>query len=180
MSEIDNVNPEPTELPTVENLTPKTLAEQIKAEVESEVDVDVMEISAEDLNKRNYQKITSTFYIQSVESEDVDKEGNKIELFKILNPETGVVETRELTDEEKHEILVLQLKESKIKFRPIKNVVKTIGMQTIVSSIGRERKVKEKALLTNLTTNQFGTDYRKARKRKNKMAKASRKSNRKK
>jgi len=177
MSEIDKVNPEPTKLPTVENLNPISLAEQIKAEVEAEVDVE--EISAEDLNKKNYLKITSTLYIQPVENtEEMVGEGEKVELFKILNPETGVVETRELTDEEKHEIRVKQLKESKIRFNPIKNVVKTIGMQTIVNSIGRERKVKEKTVLTNLTTNQFGTDYRKARKRKNKIQKASRKANR--
>jgi hypothetical protein len=177
MSEIDNVNPENTELPVVENLNPISLAEEIKAEVEAEVAAETVEgvDETDDLNKKNYLKVTPTLYIKPVESTEVNDKGEKIELFKVLNPETGDVETRELTGEEKREIQIQRLKESKIKFRPIKHgAVKTVGMQTVVSSIGRERKVKEKAVITNLTTNQFGADYRKKRQRKNKMQKASR------
>ena len=182
MSEIDNVNPESTELPVVENLNPISLAEEIQAEVESEVAIEanLMEgvDETDDLNKKNYIKITPTLYIKPVESDKTDDKGEKIELYQILNPVTETVETRELTGEEKHEIQVLRIKESHIKFRPIKHGVKTVGTQTIVSSIGRERKVKSKEIQTNITVNQFGADYRKKRQRKNKMQKASRKANR--
>jgi len=76
--------------------------------------------------------------------------------------------------------MVLQLKESRIRFRSVKHgVVKTVGTSTVVSSIGREHKVKDKEIQTNITTNLFGAAYRKKRQRKNKMAKASRKANRK-
>ena len=181
MSEIDNVNPESTELPVVENLTPISLAEEIKAEVEAEVAAEALEAKDEktdDLNKKTYIKITPTLYIKPVESDEKDAEGKKIEIYKILNPVTETVETRALTDDEKHEIKVLRVKESHIKFHPTKHGSKTVGTQTIVSSIGRERKVKEKAMLTNITVNKFGADYRKKRQRKNKMQKASRKANR--
>jgi hypothetical protein len=133
-------------LPEVTNVAETTIAEELE---ESLVD----EIFVDDLNKKNYVKITPTFYIKSVESEKLNADGEKIELFQILNPETQFVETRELSDDEKHEILVHQLKESHIRFKPIKHK-------------------------GNITTNQFGADYRKKRQRKNKMAKASRKANR--
>jgi len=72
-----------------------------------------------------------------------------------LEPSEDVEESieNELTDEEKREIYIQQLKESKIKYQSIKHKGKT-------------------------TINQFGSDYRKKRQRKNKMAKASRKANR--
>jgi hypothetical protein len=63
-------------------------------------------------------------------------------------------EEKELTDEEKKEIYIKQLKESKIKFR-----------NTVHNG--------------NVTITKFGADYRKKRQRKNKLAKASRKANRK-
>jgi len=179
MSEIDNVNPENTELPVVENLAPISLAEEIKAEVEAEIAAEAIEDDGtDDLNKKTYIKITPTLYIKPVKGEKTDDKGEKIEVYKILNPITGTLETRELAGEEKHEIQVLRLKESHIKFHPIKHGVKIVGTQTIVSSIGRERKVKSKEIQTNVTVNQFGADYRKKRQRKNKMQKASRKANR--
>lgn len=61
----------------------------------------------------------------------------------------------DLTDEEKRELYIHQLKESKIRFR-----------NTISKG--------------NVTTTKFGPEYRKKRQRKNKMAKASRRLNRKK
>lgn len=134
-----------------------TSAEELEVNA-TELEVEEMlndadEISVEDLNKKNYVKITPTFYIQSVESEKIDDDGEIIELFKILNPETNVVETRELTDGEKREILIHQLKESHVRFKPIKHK-------------------------GNVTTNQFGAEYKKKRQRRNKLAKASRKANR--
>jgi len=156
----------------------------VEEEIVMEGVEDVVETTEDDLNKKNYVKITPTFYIKSVELEEgeeekLDEEGKVIELFKILNPETSVVETRELTVEEKHEVMVLQLKESKIKFQPVKHgAIKTVGTSTIISSIGRERKVKDKEIQTNVTTNQFGAAYHKKRQRRNKLAKASRKANR--
>jgi hypothetical protein len=107
----------------------------------------------EDLNKKNYIKISSTFYIKYVESEEPVEGEEKIEIYKILNPQTGVFEKRKLTDSEKHDVIVKELQESKIKFRNVKHD-------------------------GNITTNKFGADYRKKRQRKNKMAKASRKANR--
>jgi hypothetical protein len=59
---------------------------------------------------------------------------------------------KELTDEEKHELFIKQLKESKIKFK----------------------SVKQKG---NKTTNQFNAAYKKNRKRKNKLQRKSRKKN---
>jgi len=123
------------------------------AELEAEEKIMEGVEDEEDLNKKNYVKITPTFYVQSIPSEEVDSEGKKIELFKVLNPETNTVETRVLTDEEKHEILVQQLKDSRIKFR-----------NTIHDG--------------NVTTTKFGPDYKKKRQRKNKLVKASRRANR--
>jgi hypothetical protein len=59
----------------------------------------------------------------------------------------------ELSDEEKREILIEKLRKSKIKFSPIKHI-------------------------GNVTINQFDSGYKKKRQRKNKMAKVSRKANR--
>lgn len=62
-------------------------------------------------------------------------------------------EPKELTEEEKREIFIKTLKESKIKFHPVKHD-------------------------GSITTNQFGASYRKARKRKNRIQKKSRKNSR--
>lgn len=149
MQEKELLNPEELQSPKL--ATTPVEESELKAQEIKMVDV-------EDQDKNTYVKISPTFYIKFVETEEgeeenLDDEGNPIELFKILNPETGVVVTRELTDEEKKEILILQLKESRIKFR---NTV-------------HKGKV---------TTNKFGADYRKKRQTRNKMAKASRKANR--
>jgi len=112
----------------------------------------------DDLNKKTYYKISPTLYIKKVlleegKEEELDEEGNVIELFKILNPETGVVEERALTDEEKHEVLVLDLKQSKIRFR-----------NTVHDG--------------NVTKTKFDANYKQKRKRRNALAKKSRKANR--
>lgn len=125
---------------------------------EENPDVEVL-TDPEDLNKRNYIKITPTFYVQIFKEELEEGEEPKVveegeELYKILNPETGVAEKRKLTDEEKREIVIKDLKESKIHFRN-------------VTHVGNKTKVK------------FGTAYKQKRKRRNSLAKASRKVNRK-
>lgn len=136
--------------------------------------------NADDLDKKNYVKISPTFYLQPVQNEDeeLDEEGEPKRLFKVLNPEEGSVETRELTDDEKKEVLVTQLKQSRQKFQPLSHPTKTVGTETVVSSIGRERKVKTKEYQTNVTVNRFDTAYKQKRKRKNKQRKTSRKANR--
>ena len=178
--------PESTELPISETINPVSIAEEIKKEVESEVEAEnklaegiEKSDDADDLNKKTYAKITSTLYVKPAGTEK-NKEGEEIKLYKVLNPETNTVEKRPLTDGEKHEIFVRELKESHIKFHPIKNATKTIGTTIVDSSIGRKRLVKNKEIQTNVTTHQFGADYRKARKRKNKIQRDSRKSARKK
>lgn len=89
-------------------------------------------------------------------------------------------ELKELTDEEKKAIFIEQLKQSKIKFHPLRYGVKTTVTESTEKTIlGRKRMVKTSEIQTNVTVNQFGADYRKKRQRKNKMAKASRKANRK-
>jgi hypothetical protein len=154
----------------LEGKTPEEL-EQLKEALQSAAD----ELDAEDLDKRNYVKISPTFYVQAVDNED---EEDETELFKILNPVEGTVETRELSDDEKKEVLVTQLKQSRKSFNPLSHPVKTIGTETVVSSIGREKRVKTKEYQTNLTVNKYGNAYKQKRKRKNKMAKASRRANR--
>lgn len=167
--------PEELQVPTLSTKDETKVEKKLKKVVsESE------ELSEEDLNKKNYLKISPTFYVQPFSDEEGNEEGDDdLELFKILNPETGLVEKRELTDEEKQEIFVHELKKSKIKFNPIKHPTKIIGIRTETNPLGRERMVKEKAVLTNLITNQFGTAYKQNRKRKNKLTKASRRANRK-
>jgi hypothetical protein len=125
-------------------------------EVEENIVENIEEVSSiDDLNKRSYVKISPTFYVKYVKTDEPTVEGEeKKEFYKIFNPETLVVETRELTDEEKHEILVKELRDSKVKFR---------------NTIHKGK----------VTITKFNNDYRKKRQSKNKMAKASRKANRK-
>ena len=157
----------------------KKLSEEIEAKVKADAKGEEKNDDTDDLDKKTYVKITSTLYIKSAGSEK-NKEGEYVELYKVLNPETNVVEKRQLTDKEKRALHVKSLKESHIKFHPIKNAVKTVGAYTVESSIGRKRLVKNKETQTNITTNQFGKAYRKARKNKNKLQKQSRKLARKK
>jgi hypothetical protein len=82
---------------------------------------------------------------------------------------------KDLTDEEKKAIYIQQLKESHIRFKPIKHgVTKSVVVGTEPTFYGRKRVLRSKGIITNVTTNQFDADYRKKRQRKNKMAKASR------
>ena len=71
-----------------------------------------------------------------------------------LNDGIETIEPQELTEEEKRELYIKELKESKIRFKPIKHI-------------------------GNVTINQFGKKYKKERARKNKLTKKSRRANRK-
>lgn len=157
---------------TPEELQNPKLTTVSELEAEEKIE-DVLDIDADDLNVKNYVKINSTFYIQPLLGEE-----NK-NLFKILNPETGVVEKRELTDNEKHDVYVLELKQSRKRFNPIKHPVMTTSLIASKNKMGRTVKEKIREVQTNVTTNQFDSAYKQKRKRKNKMAKASRRANRK-
>lgn len=184
MQKNEQLNPEELQTPKLATLpVDPTVLEQekkIMEDIEDKVNNDNLKITKvekekNDLDKKNYIKVSPTFYLQSVKNEDKD---DKIELFKILNPVEGTVETRELTEKEKKELLVTELKKSKLKFNPFNHPTKTVGTEIVVSKIGRERKIKIKESQTNRITNQFDTAYKKKRKRKNKMTKVSRKANR--
>jgi len=88
-----------------------------------------------------------------------------------------LAETMDLTDEQKREIFIEQLKQSKIRFRPTKHGVK-ITETSVKSQFGDFRKHRTAEIQTNVTVNQFGADYKKTRQRKNKEQRASRKANR--
>lgn len=110
--------------------------------------------SAIDEATKKYIKISPTFHV-------VYLSGNtEQEIYRIHNPQTGTVEERALTDDEKHEIFVKELKESKMKFRSTRYVM------------------KNGVVLTNTIVNQFGSAYKQERKRKNRAQKKSRKANR--
>lgn len=92
----------------------------------------------------------------------------------------GKNEEKELSEEELKELYIEQLKKSKITFHPLRHPVKTVGITKENRPIGGTRIVKEKATITNVTTNLFDKSYKQKRKRKNKLTKASRRANRKK
>lgn len=145
--------------------------------IEGTVERNVEDDNVNDYNKRTYHKINSEFLVKFLKTEK-NSAGEDVDLFKVLNPKTNVVEIRQLSDDEKHEIRVQDIIKSHTKFHPIKHAVKTVGIHTVTSSIGRKRQQKERSIQTNITVNQFGKTYRKERQRKNKMARASRKANR--
>jgi len=161
-------------------LTPEEIAKFSPApETNDDEAIDGVDDGTDDLNKKTYLKITPTLYIKPAGIEK-NAEGEDIKLYKVLNPETNIAEKRQLSDIEKHNVVVHDLKESKIKFHPIKHhIVKTTTIITNeLDVLGRKKKRKDSTILTNVTTNQFGADYRKKRKNKNRMARASRKVNR--
>jgi len=182
MQENDRLNPEELQSPKLATLPNLPTEEGVifTPELEEEGRIDELpeEITDEDLNVKNYLKVSPTFYVKAVETDELDEEGEKKEVFQILNPETQTVETRELTDDEKKELFIMQLKQSRKKFNPLSHPTKTVGTSIVVSSIGRERTLKEKEYVTNQTVNKYGSAYKQKRKRRNKLAKASRKANR--
>jgi hypothetical protein len=86
-----------------------------------------------------------------MEEKEILKQSEQID--SIEDVEEIKDEKRELTDEEKKEIYIQQLKESRIKFKPIVHKGK-------------------------LTINKFDTNYKEKRRKKNKQTKISRKANR--
>jgi len=202
MSENEQLNPEELQvnslktkdlLPEVKENLDTTITDQLegkspeelevlKAELQEQLDI----LNAEDLDVKTYLRVSPTFYIKAVETEELDDEGEPLEIFKILNPETGVVEERELTDDEKKELFVRQLKESRKVFNPLSHPTKVVGQSTMEHPIlkgtkgkpARVRVIKEREVQTNITTNKFGAEYKKKRQTRNKLAKASRKANR--
>lgn len=107
-------------------------------------------------------------------------ENDKVkELNEKLNDEI-LQQKEELTDEEKKELYIKQLKESRKKFQPLTHPTKVIDTYTEENFMGRKHKIKERIVQTNVTKNKFDVDYKKKRKKKLKMTKISRKNNRKK
>lgn len=185
IDEFPALNPEDLQVPQLTTLPadptedkPEEISDEDLEKVKAELQNIKDELDAEDLNKKNYLKISPTLYIQTAENE-VDDDGEVVkELFKVLNPETQTVETRELTDDEKKEFLILELKKSRQTFNPISNPTKTVGITVVEKASGRKVREKTREVATNETVNQFGADYKKKRKRKNKLTKKSRKANR--
>jgi len=193
IDEIPTLTPEDLQAPKLATLPvdPTALAEEAKvmegAEDMSPEELEKMreelqnlkdKLNADDLDKKNYYELSPTVYIQSVKNEDEDDE---TELFKVLNPETDEIVTRKLTDEEKKELLIQQLKNSRKTFNPIKNPVRTVGLTVVEKQFGAKKKnviEKTKGVITNETVNPYGTAYKQKRKRKNKLRKTSRKANR--
>ena len=102
MQENDKLNPEELQSPKLATLPNLPTEEGVifTPELEEEGKIDELpeELTAEDLNVKNYLKVSPTFYIKAVETDD-DEEDVDEEIYQILNPETGVVERRELTDD---------------------------------------------------------------------------------
>ncbi len=182
IDEFPALNPEDLQVPQL--TTTPAEPEELKTEEVSVEDLEASKAELEEifdeLDKDNYIEISPTLHVQPVKTDvdDVDEDGKVRELFKVLNPETGDVETRELSVEEKHEILVFQLKESRKVFHPIKNPVKTVAINIVEKLSGRKVREKIREVATNETVNQFGTTYKKKRKRKNALKNKSRKANR--
>ena len=176
MQENEQLNPEELQVSKLATLPVDPTALEEEEKVMEGVE-EIVETTEEDLDKRNYYKVSPTFYVQGVDNEDEDSE---VELFKILNPETGVVETRELTEDEQKELLITELKRSKQVFNPLSNPTKVVGRTTTPHPFldNRKKVIKEREYQTNVTVNKYGSAYKQKRKRKNKMAKVSRKANR--
>jgi len=184
MPENDKLNPEELQSPKLATLPvdPTTLEEEEKVMEGVE---DVVDATEEDLDIKTYYKLSPTLYIKAVETEEVDAEGEKLEIFKVLNPETNVVEERELTDDEKKELFIAELKRSQKKFNPLSHPTQVVGKSSVdhpflKDSRGNpvQKMMKDREIQTNVTVNKYGSAYKQKRKRKNKMAKISRKANR--
>jgi len=87
-------------------------------------------------------------------------------------------ENDEPTEEEIKAEYIKQLKESRIRFRPLSNLVKTVSETRVESKFGHLRTERTQEVQTNITVNQFDKKYKQKRKKKNKMTKASRRANR--
>lgn len=89
------------------------------------------------------------------------------------------LENDEPTEEEIKAEYIRQLKASRIRFRPIKNAVKTVSETRVSSKFGHIKTERTQEVQTNVVVNQFDKKYKQKRKKKNKLTKASRRANRK-
>jgi len=193
MQENDKLNPEELQSPKLATLpTLPEVEENISTTISKELEVEekimegveeVVDATEEDLNVKNYLKVSPTFYVKAVEFEE-DEEVNE-ELYQVLNPETGVVEKRELTDDEKKELFIQQLKQSRKVFNPLSHPTKVVGTTSTDHPFLKNKNgdpiqvyVKDREVQTNVINNKYGTAYKQKRKRKNNMKKTSRKANR--
>lgn len=85
----------------------------------------------------------------------------------------------EPTEEELKAEYIKQLKESRIRFRPLSNGIKTVSETRVSSKFGHIKTERTQEVQTNITVNKFDKKYKQKRKKKNKLTKASRKANRK-
>lgn len=195
MQENDQLNPEELQSPklatlpllpeTKENLN-TTISDELEAEeLTMEGVEDVVDSTEDDLNVKTYYKVSPTLYIKSVDTEEVNEEGEPVEMFKVLNPKEGLVEERELTDDEKKEVFVQQLKMSQKVFNPLSHPTKVVGTTSVehrflTDSRGNpvKKTIKDREHQTNITINKFGAAYKKKRQTRNKLRKTSRKANR--
>ena len=127
-----------------ETVYPNLTEEKINTVVEEQIDV--LDKNIENENFKVFPDIELPLDSLSSYKEDVE--------FTEDVTEVNQDEERELTDEEKKELLIEQLKHARKIFVPIKNIGK-------------------------ITTNQFGAVYKENRRRKNKVQRKSRSINRK-
>lgn len=158
-----------------EKLNDVDITSKVEEEKTDEFSEQIIEKNEETIEEvaSKYVKISPTFHVAFLRKDD------EHEIYRVFNPQTNTVEDRELTDGEKHEILVKELKESKIRFRPTKYAIKTTEIIKVPRKFGGFRKEKIKTVLTNITVNKFGTEYRKKRQQKNKARRATQRAQRK-
>ena len=85
IEEFPQINPEDISIPSVTEVAQTDIAQEtLTAEEQMEIIEKLQE--EDDLDKKTYTKITSTFYVKTVPKEEGQDED--VELFKILNPET--------------------------------------------------------------------------------------------
>lgn len=118
------------------------------------------------------------------QSEVVDEIAAEINAEEVTTEEvtTGeellnLAESEDLTDEQKKEIYIEQLKESKVHYQPTKNKKITLAENIVINKLGFKHKERTTTILTNETVSKFGADYRKKRQTKNKAARKSRRAN---
>jgi len=123
----------------------------------------------------------------SLQIENIQPEVNNIDVVEEIKGEqvlenliSNEEENLELTDEQKHELYIQQLKYSKIKFRPIKRGKTSVEPTITEFDIAGRKKLsrRERVTVSNVTINPYGSAYKKERSRRNKEQKASRKANR--
>jgi hypothetical protein len=105
------------------------------------------------MSENNEQKIITSLTEENVVIPTTEELNERIEEIETQSFPEELEKPKELTEEEKKELYIKQLKEARVKSHPIKHK-------------------------GNLTINQFPISYKKERKRKNKIQRQSRKANR--